>query len=340
MNISIIIPIYNEEKHLDKFLESLRQINYPKHKLQITIVDDGSSDNSAIIVEDFIKSNKALNIKFLKNSENKGHLYTRNLAISNAVHDYVVCLDAHQILDKDLVYEFVEIHRKTKDDVIMGNILLESNSKIPKLNEIILKRIYGKNYISKDFDDYYIDSNNFDQSPKGAAILFIKKSLYLEAEPNGISKNTSDDVKLFKNIVKIKGEFIRTSKAFSYYIGREKLSEELKHIYSRGPKFVDYYFKSGTRYFYLLLLLLTSTILMPFVFIILVYLLGIALFLKLFGLFLIIILIFPIFIFAQKLSDVPTLLLFPFFLFAFVLGIYRGITLKLFIFFDSLKHGK
>jgi len=55
--ISIIIPIYNEEKTVKKVLEKLIKIKFPLKK-EIICIDDGSIDNSADIINNFINKNK------------------------------------------------------------------------------------------------------------------------------------------------------------------------------------------------------------------------------------------------------------------------------------------
>ena len=67
-SLSIIIPIFNEEKRI---LESLFKIRFflnkikKKIKIQIIFVDDGSTDNSILILEQFLKKNKILSLYYL-----------------------------------------------------------------------------------------------------------------------------------------------------------------------------------------------------------------------------------------------------------------------------------
>ena len=57
INLSIIIPIYNEENYLEKlFNELIQYFNYKD--IEVITIDDGSNDNSSKIINDFIKSQK------------------------------------------------------------------------------------------------------------------------------------------------------------------------------------------------------------------------------------------------------------------------------------------
>src|SRR3989344_3107236 len=53
--VSIVMPCYNEEKHIGEALDSLLNLDYPKHMLEIIVVDDHSTDKSAEIVRSYVK---------------------------------------------------------------------------------------------------------------------------------------------------------------------------------------------------------------------------------------------------------------------------------------------
>ena len=71
--ISIIVPIYNVEKYLEKCLTSLIKQNY--HNLQIICINDGSPDNSALILEKYAKLDNRI---VLKTQKNQGLSAARN----------------------------------------------------------------------------------------------------------------------------------------------------------------------------------------------------------------------------------------------------------------------
>ena len=67
-NFHILLCVYNEEKYIEKKLDSLASIDYPKEKLNITIVSDGSSDSTINIIENHAIFKK---INFIKFNERK-----------------------------------------------------------------------------------------------------------------------------------------------------------------------------------------------------------------------------------------------------------------------------
>lgn len=94
-DISIIVPIYNAEKYLNKCIESL--INQTKKELEFVLINDGSTDNS----EEIIKSYKDKRIKYFKN-ENQGIGKTRNFGIEKATGKYIMFVDSDDYIDKNM----------------------------------------------------------------------------------------------------------------------------------------------------------------------------------------------------------------------------------------------
>lgn len=90
MKLSIIIPVFNEEKTIDKVLERVLALKIPPVDIEIIVVDDGSTDKTAQI----LKKAKNKNIKFLMHEKNCGKGAAVRTGIENASGDYVVIQDA------------------------------------------------------------------------------------------------------------------------------------------------------------------------------------------------------------------------------------------------------
>ena len=116
MNLSIIIPIYNEEKTI---LEILNKINELKKlcNLEIIVVNDGSIDNSTKI----ITKNSQLYSKFidLKNNYGKGKAVIEGL--KNCSSEYVLVQDADLEYDPNDIVSFIEENNNHNYDIIMGS---------------------------------------------------------------------------------------------------------------------------------------------------------------------------------------------------------------------------
>ena len=90
-NISVVIPLYNKEAEVERALTSVVEQSLAVG--EIIVVNDGSTDNSEAVVQEFIKRHPDTNIRVI-NQENSGVSAARNRGISEAMGEYVALLDA------------------------------------------------------------------------------------------------------------------------------------------------------------------------------------------------------------------------------------------------------
>ncbi len=105
--VSIIVPVYNTEKYLRKCLISL--VNQTLHDIEIICVNDGSTDNSLAVLNEFAK--KDARIKVI-DKENEGQSAARNLAIQQAQGEFLGFVDSDDWVD--LKY-FEELYNTAKN---------------------------------------------------------------------------------------------------------------------------------------------------------------------------------------------------------------------------------
>ena len=98
--VSIIIPLYNEEKYIKDAINSILEQDYSNY--EIIVIDDGSTDNSYNIVNNI----KDKRIKLFRFKKNKGVGEARNLGIKKASGDYLAFLDADDYWEKDKLKEY------------------------------------------------------------------------------------------------------------------------------------------------------------------------------------------------------------------------------------------
>ena len=98
--ISVSIVNLNGEKYLDECLKSLEELNYPRNKLEIIVVDNGSTDNSL----EMIRENYP-HVKIIENSRNMGFAYANNQAAKVAKGEYVAFLNNDTRVDKNWLIE-------------------------------------------------------------------------------------------------------------------------------------------------------------------------------------------------------------------------------------------
>ena len=91
--VTIIIPAYNEEKSIEKTIESALSIDYPPHKLDIVVVDDGSTDKTLELARKYEGESRKFKVRVF-HKENGGKGTALNLGISKSDKDIIVSMDA------------------------------------------------------------------------------------------------------------------------------------------------------------------------------------------------------------------------------------------------------
>lgn len=115
--ISIIIPVYNRESYLDKCIGSA--IGQKNVNTEIIIVDDGSTDASAQICDDYAKSNDNV---FVIHTSNLGAGHARNTGLDHAKGDYIFFLDSDDFLAPDALSGLLQNLEKSGADYCIGGI--------------------------------------------------------------------------------------------------------------------------------------------------------------------------------------------------------------------------
>ena len=105
LEVSIIIPFYNEEKILGACLSSITKISYSISQYEVLLVNDGSTDKSTEIARSFIKENQNMRLLSKKNG---GKGSAQNLGLEHARGKYILITDADAVVEKDWISKMVE----------------------------------------------------------------------------------------------------------------------------------------------------------------------------------------------------------------------------------------
>ena len=117
IRVSVIVPVYNAEKTLDKCIESLLNQTYKPY--EIILIDDGSKDKSADICDDL--SNKHDIISVIHKT-NEGLGFARNTGIEKATGDSILFLDSDDYFGVKLIEHLVDSTKAPSDTVISGYV--------------------------------------------------------------------------------------------------------------------------------------------------------------------------------------------------------------------------
>jgi cellulose synthase/poly-beta-1,6-N-acetylglucosamine synthase-like glycosyltransferase len=111
-NVSMIIPVYNEENNIRGCLQAIRNSNYPREKIEIIVVDDGSEDRTVEIAKTF-------GVRVIK-QEHKGKVEALNLGASKASNNILVTIDCDVEVQKDFIRNIVKPFSDPKVGAVSG----------------------------------------------------------------------------------------------------------------------------------------------------------------------------------------------------------------------------
>ncbi|CRK80175.1 glycosyltransferase [Neobacillus massiliamazoniensis] len=239
--ISIIVPIYNVERYLDKCVESL--INQTMKNIEIILVDDGSPDNCPKICDNYALRDNRINVI---HKNNTGLSDSRNVGLKIAKGDYILFVDSDDYINKKTCEYFYKHIIENSYDVIIGAAMkIEegsttdySNSRGFKTNQCLKGKEFLKIGFKHGIVKMAVWCNLYNRKFLLENELFFKKGLLHEDE------QWTPRVLLLANKVLVSD--IR----FYYYIIRDesitntkKFKRNAKHIISTVKELYNLYEK-------------------------------------------------------------------------------------------------
>ena len=179
MKTSIIIPIYNSEKYLHKLLESV--INQTYKDIEIILVNDGSTDNSLNICEEFRSRDNRIKIC---NKANGGVSSARNEGIETATGEYITFIDADDYIDKNYIEMLVNNIEDGYLIKIFNNKKLDFNNIRFDLNTSYMEdTIFVMQYLMQIENIKLISENLYHYETKKGSLTSSKNNI--EEKVNG-----------------------------------------------------------------------------------------------------------------------------------------------------------
>lgn len=253
--ITIIVPVYNVEEYLQKCIESILEQSY--ENLEIILVDDGSTDDSGKICDEYVKKDKRIKVFHKKN---EGVSSARNLGISKSKGSLICFVDSDDWIEKDLCLKLINAIQENCADIVLcgyNRVTGKNREKINSSgkNQIISGREYLINCLNpqtsygfchmKLIRKKIINEIRFDENLKvGEDALFnikissnINKAIFLKENLYNYRINISSTVRKFD--VQYVDKYLNAIKIINSYL--KKNYEEDKEILQNFYNFIAFH---------------------------------------------------------------------------------------------------
>ena len=215
--ITVVIPAYNEEKNIAKTIDSVYASDYPPSKMEVIVVDDGSTDDTLKILENY------KDIIILKQNHG-GKSEALNLGTNHSKSEFILSIDADTVLDSDCIRKLVKPLGDSKIGATTGTSKVKNITNIWTIFQNI--EYHYNNLIRKSFSSVFKNGIWF-----FGALACYRKSVLKQI--GYFKKDTlTEDMDIALEIHKSGSRTIHVHDAFSYTV----VPSTLKELYSQRSR--------------------------------------------------------------------------------------------------------
>ncbi len=209
IKVSIIVPVYQVEKYIEKCLNSL--INQTYKNIEIILIDDGSQDRSGEICDEFANRDSRIRVFHKKN---EGVSVARNIGIENSNGEYITFVDSDDYVDRNYVEELINSCVNNDSDISFCGVQNENeNGEISTITRQIEKKLHGNAMLKEMFDEKYFVSVCWAKLYKKSVIGNIRFDSNMRI---------AEDLKFLYEISKnVNNSYINTLQPMYHFLQRE-----------------------------------------------------------------------------------------------------------------------
>lgn len=143
--VSVVVTCYNHEKYIEQCIQSIYAQTYPA--IELLVIDDGSTDDSAAIIQKNLEKNFFVRKEFLK-QKNSGVCFSRNKGLEWANGDYLLFVDSDNYLDDNYIEELVQTAKEENADIVYSDLInAETKELFVEAQVFSLERYLESNFI-------------------------------------------------------------------------------------------------------------------------------------------------------------------------------------------------
>lgn len=222
--VSIVVPVLNEERYIQKFLDSVLEQNYPRECLEVILIDGGSSDNTLNLIKTYTEKYDFIR---LLNNPKMTVQHALNLGIENSSGEYIVRMDAHAWYAKNYVSECIKCLKRTGADNVGGPTVATGRNGVQK----VIAAAYGSPFALGGGDHYKKDFEGYSDTVSWGCFrkdYIVSLGMYDQKLPR------SEDDDLNFRIIKNGGKIYISSKIRSEYYPRDTFQKLWNQYFEYG----------------------------------------------------------------------------------------------------------
>ncbi len=232
--ISVVIPVYNAAKYLQRCLASVLCQTYTD--IECILVNDGSKDKSVQLCQSFAKKDSRI---IVVNKENEGVDKTRFEGLKHASGEFVMFLDSDDWLEKDAVENLMKPMSQFEADVVVGQIRNVYHVAFLYLRDWRQKSLKNTNKLishEEMMEDYYLSFFGINILPVSMCATLYRRSVINQAQlqPSGLGfgEDLAFNMKLMPYVQK-------------YYMIDKIVYNYRKERWGASPKYLDNWLKNA-----------------------------------------------------------------------------------------------
>jgi len=226
--LSVIIPVFNGERTLEKCLRSVFDQKYLPPKFEVVVIDDGSTDKT-------VKIAKKFPVCLIKLPKNQGRITAREIGVKKARYQYLLFIDSDCYPSQDWLWEIL----KENYQPIMGKVINNYQTALGRFF-YLMRRFFYKPVLKPT----KITERNFLRLPTGTDNFLCRKDFYLKVNIPQKGELFSDDQALIFEINKSRPVLVIPGGTM-FHDERYFLKDVLTQWFQRGCRFADFHLTKG-----------------------------------------------------------------------------------------------